>query len=192
MTDLVFATGNPHKVAEVKQLTGPAWKLRSLADMGLGDDLPENQDTLEGNALEKARYVHARLGCNCFAEDTGLEIEALGGAPGVYSARYAGESKDPGANLDRVLSEMENASNRRAQFRTVIALILDGKEYLFEGAAPGIIRRERSGSGGFGYDPIFEPEGYSITFAEMDAGEKNRISHRGKAMRALIAFLQAH
>ena len=192
MNDLVFATGNPHKVAEVKQLTGPAWKVRSLADMGVDDDLPENQDTLEGNALEKARFVYAKLGCNCFAEDTGLEIDALGGAPGVYSARYAGENKDPGANLDRVLSEMENASNRRAQFRTVIALILDGKEYLFEGAAPGNIRRERSGTGGFGYDPIFEAEGYSITFAEMDAAEKNRISHRGKAMRALLAFLQAH
>jgi len=186
---LVFATTNPHKIKEVNQILGDAWSVRSLPDMGITDDLPENQDSLEGNALEKARFVFHLLGSDCFAEDTGLEIEALNGAPGVLTARYAGEAKDPDANIKRVLGELDGQANRRARFRTVIALIMDGREHLFEGIANGHIRLEKSGTGGFGYDPIFEPEGHSLTFAEMDDRAKNLISHRGKAVAQLTAFL---
>lgn len=192
MSTLVFATGNPHKVKEVNQMLSESWTVRSLAEMGITEELPENQDTLEGNALEKARYIFEKTGADCFSEDTGLEIEALGGAPGVYTARYGGNAKDPGANIARVLAEMKDATNRKARFRTVIALILAGREFLFEGTAPGDIRREPSGAGGFGYDPIFQPEGFALTFAEMDAETKNRISHRGQAVGQLIAFLEAH
>ena len=187
---LIFATGNPHKVLEVNQVLSDAWDVRSLAEMGITEDLPENQDTLEGNALEKARYVYEKLGRDCFAEDTGLEVEALNGEPGVYTARYAGDSKDPDANIQKILDKLAGATNRSARFRTVIALILGGEELLFEGVAPGTIQPEKSGTGGFGYDPIFQPEGYSQSFAEMDASTKNRISHRGQAVRKLIAFLE--
>lgn len=190
MPSLIFATGNPHKIKEVSQLLGEAWDIRSLPEMGITEELPENQDTLEGNALEKARYIYEKLGENCFAEDTGLEIEALGGAPGVYTARFAGEDKDPDANMNRALELLRGQTNRRARFRTVIALILDGQEFLFEGIAEGNIRPEKSGAQGFGYDPIFEPQGFTQTFAQMDAPLKNRISHRGKAVQKLIAFLR--
>ena len=190
MPSLLFATGNPHKIKEVSQLLGEAWDIRSLPEMGITEELPENQDTLEGNALEKARYIYEKLGENCFAEDTGLEIEALGGAPGVYTARFAGEDKDPDANMNRALELLRGQTNRRARFRTVIALILDGQEFLFEGIAEGNIRPEKSGAQGFGYDPIFEPQGFTQTFAQMDAPLKNRISHRGKAVQKLIAFLR--
>ena len=191
MPFLIFATGNPHKIKEVSQLLGEAWDIRSLSEMGITEELPENQDTLEGNALEKARYIYEKLGENCFAEDTGLEIEALGGAPGVYTARFAGEDKDPDANMNRALELLRGQTNRRARFRTVVALILDGREFLFEGIAEGNIRLEKSGAQGFGYDPIFEPDGFTQTFAQMDAALKNRISHRGKAIQKLIAFLSS-
>ncbi|MCB9284417.1 MAG: RdgB/HAM1 family non-canonical purine NTP pyrophosphatase [Lewinellaceae bacterium] len=190
MQTLIFATGNPHKVEEVNQVLSDAWDLHSMAEWGITEDLPENQDTLEGNALEKARYVYEKLKLDCFAEDTGLEVEALHGEPGVYTARYAGDSKDPNANIQKVLDKLAGAGNRRARFRTVIALIIKGEEFLFEGIAPGTIQMEKSGNGGFGYDPIFRPEGYLVSFAEMDAATKNRISHRGQAVRKLIAFLE--
>ncbi len=186
---IVFATGNAHKVAEVNQLLNGQFEVVSLKDIGCTEDVPETSPTIEGNALQKARYVFEKYGNDCFSEDTGLEIEALNGEPGVLSARYAGENKNADANMNLVLKKLERKTNRRARFKTVIALILGGKEYTFEGIAPGSIRQERSGEGGFGYDPIFEPEGYSITFAEMNAQEKNAISHRGKAVRQLISFL---
>lgn len=158
---------------------------------GITEDIPEEQETLEGNALQKARYLYERTHLSCFADDTGLEVEALNGAPGVYSARYAGEAKDMNANMDKLLRELNNVDNRKARFRTAIALILDGKEYLFEGEVQGEIMREKSGSMGFGYDPIFRPQGYDITFAEMELDEKNKISHRGKAVQQLVNFLNA-
>lgn len=190
MHTLLFASGNPNKIREVNEMLSEGWTVRSILDMGITEELPENQDTLEGNALEKARYIYEKTGQDCFSEDTGLEIDALGGAPGVYTARYGGDSKDPRANIRKALRELEGADDRRARFRTVIALILGGEEFLFEGIAPGSIRREPSGSGGFGYDPVFQPEGYDITFAEMDPATKNRISHRGQAVRKLVAFLK--
>lgn len=190
MHTLLFASGNPNKIREVNEMLSEGWTVRSILDMGITEELPENQDTLEGNALEKARYIYEKTGQDCFSEDTGLEIDALGGAPGVYTARYGGDSKDPRANIRKALRELEGADDRRARFRTVIALILGGEEFLFEGIAPGSIRHEPSGSGGFGYDPVFQPEGYDITFAEMDPATKNRISHRGQAVRKLVAFLK--
>jgi XTP/dITP diphosphohydrolase len=192
MRTLLFATGNPNKIREVNEMLSDSWNVRSILDIGIEEELPENQDTLEGNALEKARYIYEKTGLNCFSEDTGLEIDALGGAPGVYTARYGGGAKDPQANIRKALQELRDSSNRKARFRTVIALILGGEEYLFEGIAPGEIRHEPSGSGGFGYDPVFQPEGYGITFAEMDPATKNRISHRGQAVRKLVAFLKDH
>ena len=192
MHTLLFATGNPNKIREVNEMLSDAWTVRSILDMGIEEELPENQDTLEGNALEKARYIYELTGQDCFSEDTGLEIDALGGAPGVYTARYGGDAKDPQANIRKVLQELKDTTDRKARFRTVIALILDGQEYLFEGIAPGEIRQESSGSGGFGYDPIFQPEGYDITFAQMDPVTKNRISHRGQAVGKLVAFLKDH
>lgn len=190
MHTLLFASGNPNKIREVNEMLSDGWNVRSILDMGITEELPENQDTLEGNALEKARYIYEKTGQDCFSEDTGLEISALGGAPGVYTARYGGDSKDPEANIRKVLRELRGAADRKARFRTVIALILGGEEHLFEGIAPGDIRHEPSGSGGFGYDPVFQPEGYGITFAEMDPEAKNRISHRGQAVRKLVAFLK--
>lgn len=190
MKPLVFATGNSHKVEEVNQLLNGTLKILSLKDIGCEEDLPETCPALEGNALQKARFVQGRFGVDCFAEDTGLEIDFLNGEPGVYSARYAGEGKDPEANMNLVLQKLGDTDQRKAQFRTVIALLRDGKEYTFEGIARGNIRKEKSGSGGFGYDPIFEPTGFECTFAEMDADQKNAISHRGKAIRQLTAFLK--
>lgn len=163
--------------------------LTSPMQRGIAEDIPEEQLTLEGNALQKVRYIHERLHENCFADDTGLEVEALNGAPGVHSARYAGQAKNMQDNMEKLLREMEGAGNRNARFRTVIALILDGKEYLFEGEVKGEIMREKAGCKGFGYDPVFRPSGYDVTFAEMDLNEKNRISHRGEAVRQLVTFL---
>lgn len=190
MKELVFATGNMHKIQEVHELLGGAFELKSLKDIGCPEDLPETSPTIEGNALEKARYVYEHFKVDCFAEDTGLEVEALGGEPGVHSARYAGENKNPDANIELLLKKLKDVVNRTAQFRTVVALILNGKEYTFEGKVEGVIRQERSGAGGFGYDPVFQADGFSITFAEMPSQEKNAISHRGHAIRKLIDFLK--
>lgn len=190
MDKLIFATGNPNKIREVNEMLDGTLDIRGLKDIGCPEDLPETSPTIEGNALQKARYVYENFGVNCFSEDTGLEVDALQGEPGVYSARYAGEEKDAEANINLVLRKLEGANNRKARFRTVIALILDGREYTFEGIAEGEIRQERSGKGGFGYDPVFQPEGYGLTFAEMDSKTKNGISHRGKAIRSLIDFLK--
>lgn len=187
--ELVFATNNKHKIREISALLSDDFRILGLTDLNITEDIPEEADTLEENAMFKARFVHERTGMNVFADDTGLEVSALGGAPGVYSARYAGEAKSFDDNIDKLLREMESASERSARFRTVIALILDGKEYLFEGIVEGEIIRERRGTGGFGYDPVFIASGYDMTFAEIPLEEKNRISHRARAMKQLLAFL---
>lgn len=186
---LVFATNNKHKLEEINRILGSRFEIISLEDIGCRDDIPEDYETLQENALEKARYVKEHYGYDCFADDTGLEIEALGNRPGVYSARYAGLAKDSQANMLKVLGEMEGETNRRAQFRTVIALILEGKEYCFEGKVTGEILTQQQGKTGFGYDPIFRPEGYALSFAEMSMDEKNTISHRGRAVQKLADFL---
>ena len=186
---LVFATNNAHKLEEIREMAGGQYEIVSLKEIGCQEEIPEEQDTLEGNALQKARFVKERYGADCFADDTGLEIAALGGEPGVRSARYAGEGHDSEANMRKVLAKMEGADDRRARFRTVIALILDGEEHLFEGEVRGEILREKHGAEGFGYDPIFRPEGFAESFAEMSLDAKNAISHRGRATRALIRFL---
>lgn len=188
-TTLVFATNNAHKLEEIREILGGKFHIVSLKELGCQEDIPEEQDTLEGNALQKARYIRDKYKVNCFADDTGLEIEALGGEPGVYSARYAGDGHDSEANMRKVLDKMSGETNRRARFRTVIALLLDGQEHLFEGEVRGEILRERHGEGGFGYDPIFRPEGFSQSFAEMSLEDKNKISHRGRATEALRKFL---
>lgn len=188
-TKLVFATGNPNKISEVNDLLDGHFEVRGLQDIGCPLDLPETSPTIPGNALQKARYVYENYGVDCFSEDTGLEIEALGGEPGVLSARYAGDAKNPEANMNLVLQKLEGVEHRKARFYTVIALILNGEEHLFEGIAEGSIRHEKSGTGGFGYDPIFQPDGFGATFAELSKAEKNAISHRGKAIRKLINFL---
>ena len=186
---LVFATNNAHKLEEIREMAGGQYEIVSLKEIGCQEEIPEEQDTLEGNALQKARFVKVRYGADCFADDTGLEIAALGGEPGVRSARYAGEGHDSEANMRKVLAKMEGVDDRRARFRTVIALILDGEEHLFEGEVRGEILREKHGAEGFGYDPIFRPEGFAESFAEMSLDAKNAISHRGRATRALIGFL---
>lgn len=191
MTTIVFATGNPNKVREVNEMLGDQYLIKSLVDIGHTEDIPETSPTLEGNALLKARFVKDNYDLDCFSEDTGLEIDALNGEPGVYTARYGGPAKDADTNMAKAIKNLEGKANRGAQFRTVLALILDGEEHLFEGICRGNIRTEKSGEGGFGYDPIFEPEGYDITFAEMDKATKNLISHRGKAVRKLIEFLKS-
>ncbi len=187
-TELVFATNNAHKLEEVSAMLKDV-RILSLKEIGCTEDIPETAETLEGNALLKARYIVEKYGKNCFSDDTGLEVEALNGAPGVYSARYAGESQNSEANMQKLLVEMAGKSNRKARFRTVIALILDGKEYLFEGEVRGVITEERRGAEGFGYDPVFLPDGYTKTFAELPLSEKNIISHRAKAVAKLIEFL---
>jgi len=189
---IVFATGNANKVREINEIVGDAFEIIGLKDIGCEEDIPETQPTIEGNALQKARYVKDNYHSDCFAEDTGLEIDALNGEPGVLTARYAGDAKDPDANMQKVLSLLLDKPNRAAQFKTVIALTLEGKEYLFEGIVRGNIATEKSGDKGFGYDPIFIPEGFDRTFAEMDAAEKNVISHRGKATLQLKKFLAKH
>jgi len=186
---IVFATNNDHKLKEIHNLLGKSFKLLSLKDINFNEDIPEDYQSLEENALFKARFINKISGMNVFADDTGLEIEALEGRPGVHSARFAGEQKDFEANIDKVLLLMTGEINRKARFRTVIALILDDVEYLFEGAVPGTILRERRGNNGFGYDPVFSPEGQKLTFAEMTLDEKNRISHRSQAFEKLKMFL---
>ena len=188
---IVFATNNTHKLEEIRRMLRGSHQIVSLAEIGCHEDIPEEQDTLEGNALQKARYIKQHYGYDCFADDTGLEIDALGGRPGVYSARYAGEAKDSEANMRKVLAEMQGHSDRRARFRTVIALILGNEEHLFEGKVEGEILTARQGSAGFGYDPVFRPDGYDRSFAEMDPDTKNSISHRGEATHKLAAFLNA-
>jgi XTP/dITP diphosphohydrolase len=187
---ICFATNNKKKIEEVKAALGTEFDILSLEDIGCREELPETGETLDQNAFQKARYVKEHYGVDCFADDTGLEVEALDGAPGVYSGRFAGEPRSDERNVDSLLSKLENTENRKAMFRTVIALLLEGKEHTFEGIAEGEIIRERSGVGGFGYDPIFKPNGYDQTFAELTLEEKNAISHRGKAVRALIRFLE--
>lgn len=188
MNKLTFVTNNAHKLKEVSAILGTDIPLQSLHEIGCNDEIPETADTLEGNALMKARYVHQRYGIDCFADDTGLEVAALDGAPGVYSARYAGPGHDSEANMQKLLTELNEKNDRRAQFRTVIALILKGKEYLFEGIVKGTIITERKGTGGFGYDPIFQPDGYDTTFGELPAEVKNNISHRARAVEKLKEF----
>lgn len=186
---LYFATNNIYKLKEVQEVVGDSFQIESMRSLGINEDIPEDQQTLEGNALQKARFLYDRTGESCFADDTGLEVDALNGAPGIYSARYAGDAKNSFDNMALLLKNMSGKQNRKARFRTVIALILDGKEYLFEGVVNGTIAEEPRGTAGFGYDPLFVPDGYSTTFAEMDSEAKNAISHRGRAVEKLAAFL---
>jgi XTP/dITP diphosphohydrolase len=188
---LVFATNNSHKLEEVKQVLQGRVNLLCLADVGFSGDIPEEQNTLEGNAAQKAYFIYKRFGMDCFADDTGLEIEALDGEPGVYSARYAGENCDFDSNMNMVLSKMTGKSNRKARFRTVIALVEQGRLSTFEGEIKGFITAEKHGTKGFGYDPIFQPEGYERTFAEMLPGEKNMISHRALAVNAFLKHFKS-
>ncbi|NOU59907.1 non-canonical purine NTP diphosphatase [Marinifilum caeruleilacunae] len=186
---LVFATNNQNKLKELQHLLGEKVELLSLADINCTDEIPEDHDTLEENATQKAEYIYKKYNVNCFADDTGLEISALNGEPGVYSARYAGVDKDAKANMKKVLAKMDGKQDRSSRFRTVISLILDDKEYQFEGIVNGNILEAERGKDGFGYDPIFEPKGYSVSFAEMEMSEKNKISHRGLAVQKLVQFL---
>ena len=187
--EIVMATNNPHKLEEARAILKDTVKVLSLSDIGCHDDIPETADTLEGNALIKARWVKEKYGYDCFADDTGLMVDALKGAPGVYSARFAGEHCSPADNIVLLLDKLAGIKERTARFATVVALIFEGKEYLFEGEIKGKIAKENSGNSGFGYDPIFIPEGYEISFAEMSADTKNSISHRGRAMKKLADFL---
>lgn len=187
---LIFATNNAHKLREVSQVVGDRFTLLTPRECGIDEDIPEEQPTLEGNALQKARYIYARTGMDCFADDTGLEVDALAGEPGVRSARYATDGHDDEANKRLLLERMQGVEARGAQFRTAIALIIGGKEYLFEGIVRGNITLEEQGDGGFGYDPLFVAEGCEQSFAEISAEEKNKISHRGRAVRKLAEFLQ--
>ena len=187
---LVFATNNAHKVEEIRAILGESVEVLSLKDIGCSVDIPETADTLEGNAAIKAEYVYQNYGLDCFADDTGLEVRALGGAPGIMSARYAGgEGHDSEANMTKLLHELEGEDDRRAQFRTAICLIESGKEHLFEGTVTGKIIEQRRGTTGFGYDPIFVPDGYDKTFAELGGDIKNKISHRAMAVNRLVAYL---
>ena len=187
---LVFATNNQHKLKELQQILGNEIQLLSLKDIGCEEEIPENQETLEGNAAEKSFFIFNKYGQNCFADDTGLEIEALNGEPGVYSARYAGEEKNALANMEKVLQNMKEIKKRKARFRTVISLVIDGKEKQFEGIVDGEILEAKRGEEGFGYDPIFQPEGFQQSFAEMDSEQKNEISHRGRAVQKLVSYLK--
>ena len=187
---LVFATNNKHKLQEVRDIVGDGVEVLSLNDIGCFDDIPETADTLQGNALIKARHIYEKYGFDCFADDTGLEVEALDGAPGVYSARYAGEECDSEANMQKLLENLTGKSNRNAQFRTVIALIVKGDEKLFNGIVKGTITTRKMGDSGFGYDPVFVPEGYSESFAQMSGEMKNSISHRVRATKQLSGYLK--
>jgi XTP/dITP diphosphohydrolase len=187
---LVFATGNANKVKEVQALVGDDIVIKSLHDLGYFEELSETHDTLEGNALEKAMFIFEKFGENCFSEDTGLEVDALNGEPGVYSARYAGPEKGAEDNMTLLLEKLKGQTNRKARFRTVISLIIDAKEFRFEGIVEGQILEVRKGNAGFGYDPIFQPTGYDRSFAEMSLAEKAPISHRGKAVSQLLEFLK--
>lgn len=188
---LLFATNNAHKLSEVQAVLGSTFELTTPRDCGITEEIPETSDTLEGNASQKAHYLHDRIGMDCFADDTGLEVAALGGAPGVHSARYATDGHDFTANNRLLLKNLEGVTDRRARFRTVIALLLDGQEYRFEGIVEGRIIDREIGHEGFGYDPLFVPDGFDKTFAEMTADEKNAVSHRGRAVRKLADFLLA-
>lgn len=190
MKKLVFATNNKHKLFEVRELLKNEYEVVGLSEIGCHEDIAETSHTLEGNASLKSNYVFKNYNLNCFADDTGLEVESLNGKPGVFSARYAGKDHDFEANLQKVLTELKDKDNRKARFRTSVSLILEEKEYFFEGIINGIITKEKSGSDGFGYDPIFLPNGYDQTFAEMDLELKNKISHRGLAVMKLIEFLK--
>ena len=191
MKQLVFATNNLHKLEEVSAILGNQIELLSLNDINCHIDIPETADTLEGNALLKSRFIYENYGMNCFADDTGLEVEALEGAPGVYSARYAGDGHNSEANMIKLLDNLKEKKNRKAQFRTAISLIIDEKEYLFEGIIKGEIGTIKKGDSGFGYDPIFVPEGYNETFAELGSDIKNKISHRALAINKLCEFLHS-
>jgi len=186
---LVFATNNSNKLKEVQALLPSNIKLLSLSDIGCFEDIPETSPTIEGNALQKSTYIKKHYGYDCFADDTGLEVEILNGEPGVYSARYAGESKDANANMDKLIKELKGKNNRKAQFKTVISLIIQNNTFSFTGICTGTITQEKKGQKGFGYDPIFLPDGYDTTFAEIDIDHKNKISHRAKAVNLLIKHL---
>ena len=187
---LVFATQNQNKVKELKQLMPKSIELLSLTDINCNDDIPETAPDLRGNASQKSHYVFEKFNINCFADDTGLEIDALNNEPGVYSARYAGPQKNNEDNMNLVLEKLKNESNRKARFKTVISLIINGDEHIFEGVCNGEITTKKSGNKGFGYDPIFKPNGFDVTFADMPLSEKNKISHRGKAVKLLVDFLE--
>ena len=206
---IVFATGNSGKLREASEILGEGFELVTPADFGITEDIPETGNTLRANSLQKAQYLYERCGCDCFADDTGLEVDALGGAPGVYTARYAGDDKDFNKNMDKVLYELQvlegesgmaaslglkvKPVSRRARFKSVVTLIIDGKIHMFEGTLEGVIARTKSGNGGFGYDPIFIADEYpGLTLADISEGQKNEISHRGKALRAMAAWLAAH
>lgn len=189
MKQLVFATGNANKLRELREILGSEYDVRGLADIGCHDDIPETADTFEGNALQKARWVADRYGMDCIAEDSGLEVDALGGAPGVYSARFAGPGHDAAANNALLLEKMKGVADRSARFRTVLVLLRDGVPHVFEGRVEGDILDAPRGDGGFGYDPLFVPKGWTKTFAEAGADEKNAISHRGRAVRAFQSFI---
>ena len=190
LMQLVFATNNKNKLKEIQALLPKEIKLLSLKDINCLDDIPETQTTIEGNAKQKAMYILENYGYNCFADDTGLEVETLNGEPGVYSARYAGQQKNANDNMDRLLKNLQNSNNRNAQFKTVISLELHNKTHIFTGICKGQITKTKKGDYGFGYDPIFKPTGYHKTFAEMDLATKNKISHRGKATNKLIEYLK--
>ena len=186
---LLFATNNSHKLREIGEIIGSEFEIIGLKDIGFEGDIPETEETLEGNARQKAQFIFEKTKMDCFADDTGLEIDALDGRPGVYSARYAGEGCSFADNVNKILEELYGIENRKAQFRCVICLILDGEEYLFEGRIDGAITKERKGDSGFGYDPVFIPNGYKQTFAEMPAYLKNGVSHRGRAMVKVMKLL---
>lgn len=186
---LVFASNNKNKIAEIQSMLPESIQILSLEDINCLEDIPETADTIEGNAILKADYVTQKYGYDCFADDTGLEVQALNGEPGVYSARYAGEQKNADDNMNKLLNALENNENRSAQFKTVITLNLEGKQYLFTGIVKGNITSEKLGTNGFGYDPIFQPENYDETFAQLPLDTKNTIGHRGKAVKQLIDFL---
>ena len=192
MKEIVFSTNNVNKLSEMRAIIGDKYKILSLKDIGCDEDIPETAVTLEGNAEIKARYVKDKYGYDCFADDTGLEVEALGGAPGVYSARYAGNEHDSEKNMNLLMHNMQGKSNRKARFRTVIALIIGDKLDLFEGIVTGNITNEACGLNGFGYDPVFQPDGYEETFAMMNSECKNSISHRGLATKKLINYLESN
>lgn len=189
MQEIVFATNNQHKLSELRRIVGKRFRILSLSDIGCHEDIPETADTLRGNALQKARYVREHYSYDCFADDTGLMVDALGGEPGVYSARYAGPGHDSAANMRLLLENMRGVTDRSARFVTVIALILNGQELTFEGCVEGEILTAPEGDGGFGYDPVFRPEGFDISFALMTADAKNAISHRGRATARLMEYL---
>jgi len=190
MKKLVFATNNEHKLRELRQILTGEFELLSLNDIGCNDEIPETGTTLESNASQKSNYIWDKYGLDCFADDTGLEISALGNEPGVYSARYAGEEKSPEANMKKVFDKMTDVTDRRARFRCVFSLIMGGNEHQFEGIVEGVILREKEGSGGFGYDPIFKPDGYRHSFASLSPEVKNKISHRGRAVMKLVEYLK--